>query len=204
MHDWKSLVQERIAALGLEAAAQTNLAEEVALHLEDSYRELRSGGATEEEAYRSAISELNDMYPLREELERIERVAKHDAVPPGDGRRASFLEDLSRDLRYALRTVRTSPTFVLFVVVTLSLGIGANSTVFTVINTLILSPLPVRNANELAAVGASEVHRTSTSGMTFPISYPDLMDYRARNDVFRSLAGYTFPRGVTWQEGGGS
>src|SRR5262245_49498866 len=203
MPDWKSLVQERIAALSPEAA-QTNLAEEVALHLEDYYRELLSGGATEEEAWQSAISELDDMYPLREELERIERVTKHDAVPAGDARRASFLEDLWRDVRYALRTAQKTPAFVLFVVVTLSLGIGANSTVFTVINTLILSPLPVRNANELAAVAASEVHPTSTSGMTFPISYPDLMDYRARNNVFRSLAGYTFPRGVTWQEGGGS
>src|SRR5262245_22621982 len=166
MPDWKSLVQERIAALSPEAA-QTNLAEEVALHLEDYYRELLSGGATEEEAWQSAISELDDMYPLREELDRIERMTKHDAVPAGDARRASFLEDLWRDVRYALRTAQKSPTFVLFVVVTLSLGIGANSTVFTVINTLILSPLPVRNANELAAVAASEVHRTSTSGMTF-------------------------------------
>src|SRR5215813_10715611 len=120
MPDWKSLVQERIAALSPEAA-QTNLAEEVALHLEDYYRELLSGGATEEEAWQRAISELNDMYPLREELERIERMtkhdaspagtascfvmrsilsnssrsgymSKHDAVPAGDARRASFLE----------------------------------------------------------------------------------------------------------------
>src|SRR5262249_23883724 len=159
-----------------------NLAEEVALHLEDYYRELLSGGATEEEAWQSAISELNDIYPLREELERIERVTKHDAVPAGDPRRARFLADLWRDVRYAVRTAQKPPAFVLFVVVTLSLGIGANSTVFTVINTLILSPLPVRNANELAAVAASEVHPTSTSGMTFPISYPDLMDYRARNN----------------------
>jgi len=90
-------------------------------------------------------------------------MTKHDAVPVGDARRAGFLEGLWRDVRYALRTAQKSPTFVLFVVVTLSLGIGANSTVFTVINTLILSPLPVRNANELAAVAASDVHPTSKS-----------------------------------------
>ena len=143
MPDWKSLVRERIAPLRLEAAGEADLTEELAQHLEDHYRELCSGGASEEEAYQNALSELNDIYPLRAELERSQRMAKLDAVPVGDVRRANFIEDLWRDLRYALRTVRKSPIFVLFVVVTLALGIGANSTVFTVINTLILTPLPV-------------------------------------------------------------
>ena len=116
MPDWKSLVRERIAPLRLEAAGETDLTEELAQHLEDHYRELRSGGASEEEAYQNAISELNDVYPLRAELERSQRMAKHDAVPVGDVRRANFIEDLWRDLRYALRTVRKSPIFVLFVV----------------------------------------------------------------------------------------
>jgi predicted permease len=204
MPDWKSLVRGRIAPLRLDAAGEADLTEELAEHLEDHYRELCSGGASEEEAYRNTISELNDMCPLRAELERSQRMAKLDAVPVGDVRRANFIEDLWRDLRYALRTVRKSPIFVLFVVVTLALGIGANSTVFTVINTLILTPLPVRNVDELAAVAAAETHRTSKSSTTFPISYADLKDYQARNDVFHSLAGYTFPRGVTWQDGGAS
>lgn len=204
MRDWKSIVRQRLTPLGLTPAAESGLTEEISQHLEDSCRELLSGGASEEEAYQQAISELDDMYPLRAELEGSERMAKYEVVPPGDASLGNFMEDLWRDLRYALRTMRQSPIFVLFVVLTLGLGIGANTTVFTLINTLILNPLPVRNASELAAVAAADVGSTSKSATPFPISYPDLKDYRARNGVFGSFAGYTSPRVVTWQESGAS
>jgi predicted permease len=100
--------------------------------------------------------------------------------------------------------MRKSPVFVLFVVLTLALGIGANTTVFTVINTLILNPLPVHNSAELAAVAAVEVKMTSKASAPLPVSYADLKDYQARSRVFSSLAGYTSPRPVTWQEHGAS
>ena len=193
MRDWKSVVQERIQALRLNAAAESDLSEELAQHLEDHYRELRSGGASEEDAYQRAISELDDMYPLRAGLERNQRMPQHDPAPAGDVRPGNFMEDLWRDLRYAVRTMRKSPLFVLVVVLTLALGIGANTVVFTVINTLILNPLPVADSSGLAAVGAAK------SSQLLPVSYADLKDYQARNGVFRSLAGYTSPRPVTWQ-----
>jgi hypothetical protein len=69
-----------------------------------------------------------------------------------------------------------------------------------VINTLILNPLPVRNAAELAAIAAADTRSLAKSSATFPISYADLKDYQAQNEVFRSLAGYTSPKVVTWQE----
>jgi hypothetical protein len=199
MPDWKNLVRERLAPLHLNASAELDFTEEFAQHLEDRYRELRSGGASEEEAYQKTISELDDMYPLRAELERSQRMAKYDAVPAGDVRPGNFMEDLWRDLRYAVRTMRKSPMFVLFVVLTLALGIGANTTVFTVINTLVLNPLPVQNSAELAAVATAEAANTSKSSAPIQISYADLKDYQTRNGVFRSLAGYTSPRIVTWQ-----
>src|SRR6266567_1772406 len=156
MPDWKSLVRERLAPLHMKATAESALAEELAQHLEDHYRELRSGGASEEEAYQDAVSELDDVYPLQAELERDQQMPKHDAVPAGDIKPGNFMEDLWRDLRYAVRTMRKSPLFVLFVVLTLALGIGATTTVFTVINTLLLNPLPVRSPAELAAIAAAE------------------------------------------------
>jgi predicted permease len=204
MPDWKSIVRNRIAPLRLEGAAEADLADELTQHLEDRYRELCSGGASEEEAYQRAISELDDMHPLRAESERGRRIGKYDTVSHGDTRPGNFIEDLWRDLRYAVRTMRKSPMFVLFIVLTLGLGIGANTTVFTVINTLILNPLPVRNSSELAALAAVEVKSTSKSSSPLPISYADLKDYQARNRVFSSLAGYTSTRPVTWREHGGS
>jgi len=116
----------------------------------------------------------------------------------------NLVGDLLGDIRYALRSLRKNPTFVLFVLVTLALGIGANTTVFTVINTLILNPLPVRNTSELWAVAASDTRNESKTSAAFPISYPDLKDFQARNEVFSSFAGYTSPRVVTWQENGTS
>ncbi|MBV8864187.1 MAG: ABC transporter permease, partial [Acidobacteriaceae bacterium] len=204
MPDWKSLIQDRLAPLRLEGTAESDLTEELAVHLEDRYRELHSGGASEEEAYQQAISELDDLYPLRAELDRSQRMTKSDAVPAGDAKSGNFMEDLSRDLRYAVRTMRKSPLFVLFVVLTLGLGIGANTTVFTVINTLILNPLPVPDPAGLAAVDMAATKNTSKSSAPLPISYPDFKDYQARNEVFRSLAGYISPRGVTWQAGAAS
>ena len=93
--------------------------------------------------------------------------------------------------------------FVLFVVLTLALGIGANTTVFTVINTLILHPLPVPDSSEVAAVGMAKTESTKSSA-PLPMSHAELKDYQALNGVFRSLAGYTSPRGVTWQTGAAS
>ncbi len=200
MPDWKNIIRDRMASLRLEGAAELDLAEELAQHLEDCYREALSGGATPEEAYRNAMGELDDTYPLRADLKRSQRMGKYPPVPAGDARPGNFMEDLWRDVRYALRTMGKSPLFVLFVVLTLALGIGANTTVFTVINTLILNPLPVPDSSRLAAVGEAKAQSAKSSAL-LPMSYADLKDYQARNGVFRSLAGYTSPRGVTLQVG---
>ena len=114
MPDWKRIVQDRIAPLRLEATAESDLVEEFAQHLEDRYRELRSGGASDEEAYRNAISELDDTYPLRAESGRTQRMPKYDPVPAGEARPGSFavgnfMDVLWRDLRYAVRTMRKAP-----------------------------------------------------------------------------------------------
>src|SRR6185437_16704267 len=209
MPDWKRIVQDRIKTLRLEPTSESDLVEEFSQHLEDRYRELRSGGASEAEAYRDVISELDDTYPLRTETGRAPRMAKSDPVQVGEARPgglglSNFMEALWRDLRYAGRMMRKSPLFVVFVVLTLGLGIGANTTVFTVINTLILNPLPVPDSSGLAAVGLMKARSTSKSSAPLPLSYADLKDYQTRNQVFRSLAGYTSSRPVTLQEGGTS
>jgi predicted permease len=209
MPDWKTIVRDRIAPLRLEGAAESDLAEELAQHLEDRYAEYRGGGASEEEAYRSAIAELEDVYPLRADAGRAQHLAKHDVVPAGDAssgevKGGHFFEELGRDLLYAVRTMRKSPAFVIFVVLTLALGIGANTTVFTVINTLILNALPVPDSEGLVAINAAKAESRSKSSAPLPLSYSDLKDYQASNAVFRALAGYTSPHGVTWQAGNAS
>ena len=202
MPDWKNLVRQRLAPLGLTTLAETDLVDEVAQHLEDLFRELRSGGTGAEEAYRQAMAQLDDLYPLRAGLERNQRMPNNNPVPAGDSSQGNFVETLWKDLRYALRGMRKNPVFALFVVLTLALGIGANTTVFTLINTIVLNPLPVRNSSELAAVAAAGSRHTSKSAPFFPISYPELKDYQSQNKVFGALAGFTSPRGVTLQDHG--
>ena len=113
----------------------------------------------------------------------------------------AWLDDAWSDVRFASRTLRHRPTFLVFVLVTLGLGIGANTSMFTLINTLVLNPLPVARPSELAAV-VDDPHGNAAARALLPLSYPNLQGYQRENVVFESLAGYTSPRVLTWQHGG--
>jgi predicted permease len=215
MTDWRQVVRARLAELRLTGTAESELTEELAQHLDDLHRDLKNGGATDEDAYRKTVSELDDLCALHGDLDRIQRMPKHDAVPAGDATTSStYLADFLRDLRYAGRAMRRGPLFVLFVVITLGLGIGANTTVFTVINTLILNPMPVSAPSELVAVasvgssgpggsgGSGGSAGAAQSNTLMPLSHPNLTDYQRQNSVFRSLAGYARMRAFTWQTQG--
>jgi predicted permease len=193
-----------LTELRLTACAESELTEEVAQHLEDLHRDLQSGGATYDEAYRKTVSELDDICALRTGIDTSQRMAKHEAVPVGDATSRSFIDDLQRDLRYVGRTLRTNPVFVLIVVVTLGLGIGANTTVFTVINSLILNPLPVRAPSELVAVASVASVATAQANTLMPLSHANFTDYQTQNSVFSGLAGYVRMRALTWQVQGAS
>src|SRR5919197_447166 len=119
MADWRQVVRARLRDLRLTASAESELTEELAQHLEDLHRDLQSGGATYEDAYRETLSELDDMCALRTGIDRSQLMAKHEAVPAGDTMSRTLFDDLRRDLRYAGRTLRTNPLFALIVIVTL-------------------------------------------------------------------------------------
>lgn len=203
MPDWKDIVLRRLAALNLTAQAESGLAEELAQHLEDQCRDLIAGGATPEDAYRQVAAQLDSLDRLRAAAAASPRLPRRDAVPAGDARLGGFLADLWRDLRYSVRSMRKTPVFVAFVILTIALGIGANTTVFTVLNTLILNPVPARDPGRLAGVAGAEID-SSKNRAPFAISYPDLAGYQAQNAVFESLAGYTSTRVVTHRQGGAS
>jgi len=199
MPDFKTTVRRRLASLGLKPEAEADLTDELSQHLEDHYRDAIAGGASESDAHRSALAELDQLHPLPPIWRH--RRQPHDVPPAGDAVRGNFIEDLARDLRYAIRSMRQSPVFVVFVLLTLGLGIGANTTVFTLINSLMLNPLPVKNSSELAAVSSTEAKGAAKSAPT-PLSYANWRDFQSRNDVFTSLAAYTGPRLVTVRENG--
>src|ERR1035437_3731887 len=91
------------------------------------------------------------------------------------------------DLRYGLRGLTKNRGFTVAAVLSLALGIGANTTVFTLLNAILLRPLPVRDPAGLAAVSTIDSHNP---GQLF-CSYPNYKDYRDRNRVFSSLLLYS-------------
>jgi putative ABC transport system permease protein len=91
------------------------------------------------------------------------------------------METLFKDIRYGIKSLAKQPGFTLIAIVTLALGIGANTAVFSVINGLLLRPLPADRSEELFAVSRG-------TGQAPPASYPDYVYYRDQNQVFSGLA----------------
>lgn len=95
------------------------------------------------------------------------------------------MDRLLLDLRLALRRLRQNPGFSIVAILTLALGIGANTAIFSIINAVLIRPLPVENASELVAVNET------LGGDTFPtLSFPNYLDVRDRNNVLSGLAAY--------------
>src|SRR4030095_11040449 len=105
-----------------------------------------------------------------------------------NGPQMRWLTDFLDDLRYAVRAVRNSWTFAFPAVLTLGLGIGVNTAIFSVVNALLFRPLPVGDGHRLVGLGSRAPGRASWG----PISFADLGDYRAgTRDVLEDVAGYS-------------
>ena len=96
------------------------------------------------------------------------------------------MSGLAHDLHYALRQLRKSPAFTTVALLTLALGIGANTAIFSVIDAVLLRPLPFHNAGRLVVVKTTEPGRRDDIG----VSYPAFLDWRSRNHVFEALSAY--------------
>ena len=198
------MVRTRLTPLGLTASAEAALAEELAQHLEDLHADLRRAGVSEAEAYAEVAAELEDLEALRAGIRSHQRVPTREVVPAGDPSARTFMTGVFADVRYALRSMLKKPAFAVVVVAVLGLGIGATTTVFTALNTLLLNPLPVPASSELVAIGAAGSRSDpQDSGFTL-LSYPNFKDYQRQNGVLASLAGFTTMRLLTWNGDGGA
>ncbi|MBD0374003.1 MAG: ABC transporter permease, partial [Pyrinomonadaceae bacterium] len=97
------------------------------------------------------------------------------------------MNNLWQDVRFGLRMMLKTPGYTIIAVITMMLGIGANTTIFSVVNAILLRPLPVAQPERLV-----NLHSTSPDGSSFhSFSYPDYLDYRDQSEVFDGLAAYT-------------
>lgn len=195
MPEWNLEIRRRLAGLNLRPEREAEIVEELSDHLQQTYEELQAQGLEGDRAVRDVMAAIDwrDFVP---ELQASERTPPA-AVPDGAAPSGHFFEDLWKDLRYALRMLRKSPGFTTVAMLTLALGIGANTAVFTVVDSLILNPLPLEKISTLAAINTAQAKKTAQSGDLQAISYLNLKDIHDRAHAFRSLAGHSYPMAVT-------
>jgi predicted permease len=154
------------------------------MHIEDNVRK----GMSATEARRDAVMKLGGVEQTKE--------LYHDRQT------LPVLEVLMQDLRYGLRMLRKNPGFTAVAVLSLALGIGANTTIFTVVNAILLSALPVRDLPHLVQMDTvdSKTLVTQARSEKLQMSYPNFQDYRRENQVFTDLAAF-MPTAVTWSGG---
>ncbi len=155
MPEWKEEIRQRLESLKLQPAREAEIVEELSQHLKDYYAELRANGAKPEEALRVALAELGASESLARELRRVERPVEQELIVLGTHRRMNMIADLWQDLRFGARMLMKKPGFALIVVITLTLGIGANTAIFTLINVAMLKSLPVSHPEDLVMLTQS-------------------------------------------------
>jgi predicted permease len=185
MPEWKKEITMQLASLKLPPAREAEIVEEVALHLDDRYRELLAGGAPEAEARRAALEEISEEKLLAKGLERVEHQETQEPIALGAGEKKNILADLWQDLRYGLRMLRTNPGFTAIAVLTLALGVGANTAIFSVAEATMLRPWPVRAPEQLVKI----IAHTHDGVDTF--SYADYRDLLQQSRSLEGIVAYS-------------
>src|SRR5215471_9569972 len=139
-------IRKRLAGLNLPPAREAEIVEELAQHVEDRYEELITTGRTEVEARRIALEELN---LLGAELRGVERAVTQEPIPPGTAETRSIMADLGQDFRFGWRLLVKNPGFTAVAVLTLALGIGVNTTIFSLVSSMLLRKPPVHDPDRL-------------------------------------------------------
>ena len=177
---WSAPLRVRLAPLALSPAREREIADELSQHLDDRYEALRAEGVAEAEARRLALEELAEHDTLAAHMRALRQSHTLPPVVAGAPRRGR-VADFFQDVRYAARMLRRQPGFTLAAVLTLALGIGANTAVFSLVNATLFQPLRVGDPASLAYVARG-------NGGVF--SYPMYATLRDHNQHFSGLAGW--------------
>ncbi len=160
----------RFRTLFQRNVVERELDEELRAHFAHQVEKLAASGLSRGEAERQARLEFGGLDQVKEECR--------------DARGVNLIENLFQDLRYGVRILRKNPGFAAAAILTLALGIGATTAIFSVVDGVVLKPLPFPTADRLVRI-LSVIAATGHGGIA---SYSDLLDWRAKNHVFDGMA----------------
>ncbi|HEU4689985.1 MAG TPA: ABC transporter permease [Vicinamibacterales bacterium] len=187
--DWAPHVRPRLSALRLSPAREHEIVEELSQHLEDRWRELVAGGTPEDEATRLALAEFREGNLLARYMAPLKQAQMPAVITPGASA-GHGLRGVWQDLRYAMRMFGRQPTFSLTAILTLALGIGATTAMFSVVNGVVIKPLPYPESENVMTVGVSAVFGTQrTPG--FPLAPRMFASYAADGRSFQEFGLFT-------------
>lgn len=183
----------RLRSLIRRARVEEELDDELRFHQEQQGEKYMRAGLSREEALRQVRLDFGGLEQVKEDCR--------------DARGISFLESFAQDLRYGLRMVAKSPAFAAVIILTLALGIGANTAIFTLVNAVMLRSLPVRDPQQLvvplwsarqgpqmigfSSFGDCPHNRTDTTGCS--ISYPMFQEIQSQKNVFADAMAFIGP-----------
>jgi hypothetical protein len=191
MPDWTPHVRPRLTSLRLSPTRENEIVEELSQHLEDRWRGLVASGASEDEATRLALGEFREENLLARYMAPLRQAHAPAPVTPG-APTAHLLSDLWQDLRYAARRLLKQPAFTVAAVLSLALGLGANATMFSIINAVLLRPLPFPDSERLVTLYSRFLPSSGYDRPFFNLSPPEFADVRNRIDAFAHAAAYRF------------
>src|SRR4029453_8219006 len=163
---WFGILMDRVRALLQRDAVLEDIDEELRVHIEMETEANRELGMTADEAHRSATQSFGNVASIKDLAY--------------DVRGGGLIETIWQDLRYSGRMLRKYPGFTLIAVLTLSLGIGANTAIFSIVNAVLLRPFPYQAPEQLVIVG-----EYAAGGA---VSYPNFVDWRDDRNVFASAS----------------
>jgi predicted permease len=172
----------------VEAGVRDEVDDEVRFHLDARTEALIARGMEPEAARAQSVREFGDIDDARRYMSRLDD--RREAA----GRRRNLMAELHHDIVYALRRLRSAPAFTVTAIVTLALGIGANTAIFSIVNSVLFRPLPFPEPERLYAIYSA--NRTANQ-LQAPVSPVDLDDWRTGRRVIEDIGGHFYAEGST-------
>ncbi len=185
MPDWAREVRTRLSSLRLLPTRESEIVEELSQHLDDRWRELIKEGASPDEATRLTLAEFRSENVLAQHLAPLRQAQSSPSLTPGTPT-GNVLTDLWQDLRYAARKCSKQPGFAAGAVLTLALGIGASTAMFSVVYGVLLKPLPFHEPDKLVSL----LHRAAGDLGVANHGPATFFTYRDNYRVFEAIGAW--------------